>query len=97
MANPAAYWRKKKRVFLFLNKIGTLVNFTKINNPPRGFGKHAYWVGIIEFEDGTRNMGQLVLEGKTPKVGATVKGVARKMRAVNVKEVINYGVKFKLL
>jgi len=97
MANPAAYWRKKKRVFLFLNKIGKLVSFTKINNPPQGFGKHAYWVGIIEFENGTKNTGQLVLEGKTPAVGATVKGVARKMRTVDEKEVINYGVKFKLV
>ena len=97
MTGPVVYWRRKKTAFLFLNKIGKLVSFTKINNPPQGFGKHPYWVGIIEFEDGKRKAGQLVLEGKMPKVGEMVKGIARKIKKTDSQEVINYGVKFKLL
>jgi len=97
MTSPVAYWRKKKTAFLLLNKIGKLVSFTKINNPPQGFGKHAYWVGIIEFEDGKRKTGQLILEGKIPKIGLEVIGVVRKMKKTDNQEVINYGVKFKLV
>ena len=97
MISPVVYWRNKKTAFLFLNKIGKLVSFTKINNPPQGFGKHPYWVGIIEFDDGVRKTGQLVLEGKMPQVGVSVKGVIRKTRKVEPQEVISYGVKFKLL
>ena len=97
MANPAIYWRKKKAAFAFLNKTGTLVSFTKINHPPKGFGKHAYWVGVIEFNGGEKKIGQLVLEGKEPKFGAEVLGVARKIKETNKEEVISYGVKFKIL
>jgi len=97
MASPAVYWRKKKTTFLFLNKKGTLLSFTKINNPPKGFGKQAYWVGIVEFPEGTNQIGQLILEGKEPKIGQAVIGVIRKTRQPNNEEVITYGVKFKLL
>ena len=97
MINPVADWRNKKKTFLFLNKIGTLISFTKINNPPKGFGKHAYWVAIVEFEEKKRKIGQLILEGKKPSVGGKVIGVARKLKKANKEEIISYGVKFKLL
>jgi len=97
MTSPALYWRKKKTAFLFLNKTGKLISFTKINNPPQGFGKYPYWVGIIEFEDGTRTTGQLVLEGEKPKIGEKVRGIVRKIKKENDQEVISYGVKFKLV
>jgi len=97
MTSPVAYWRNKKDAFLFLNKIGELVSFTKINNPPKNFGKHAYWVGIVDFGNGEKKTGQLIAEGKTPKIGAKVIGVVRKTRKANSEDVINYGVKFKIL
>ena len=79
MESPVVYWRNKKAAFLFLNKIGELISFTKINNPPQGFGKHAYWVAIVKFDE-KKKVGQLILEGKEPKIGAKVIGVARKTR-----------------
>jgi len=97
MTSPVVYWRNKKNAFSHLNKVGRLISFTKIHNPPIGFGKHAYWVGIVEFSAGEKKTGQLVLEGKTPKIDAQVIGIARKPRKEDTKSVISYGVKFKLL
>jgi len=101
MTNPANYWRNKKETFSHLNKIGTLISFTHIHNPPKDFGKNSYWVGIIEFDTGNNTKklitGQLVIEQSTPKIGAQVIGVVRKTRKANSESVIPYGVKFKLL
>ena len=97
MISPVVYWRNRKKSFLFLNKIGKLVSFTQIKNAPKGFGKHAYWVGIVEFGKGERKIGQLILEGKKPTIGRKIIGVVRKIKETNEQEVINYGVKFKLI
>ena len=97
MTNPAAYWRNKKENFLYLHKTGTLVSCTQIHHPPKGFGKQAYWVGIIQLDSGEKTTGQLILEGNTPQNGAQVIGVVRKTRKADTESVIEYGVKFKVL
>ena len=97
MRSPISAWRKTKTTYRYLGKKGLIVSFTKVINPPAGFGRLPYWVGIIEFPDGERQTSQLVLEGKEPKVGGKVIGIVRKIGQVGKEEIINYGVKFKLL
>lgn len=97
MISPISQWREKKKEYQYLDKIGRIISFTKIANPPQGFGKLPYWVAVIEFKNKERKTGQLVLEGKKPKIGAKVRGVIRIINQPNKEEIINYGIKFKLI
>ena len=96
MLSPIAQWRNKEK-YKYLGKIGKIVSFTKINNPPDGFGDFPYYAGIIKLTNGEKKIAQLVLESKVPKIGDRVKGVIRKIGIQDKEAIINYGVKFKLI
>ena len=96
MKSPIAQWRNKEK-YKYLGKRGKIVSFTKVNNPPKGFGKIPYYVGIVKFKNGQKKTGQLVLEGKKPKINSKVKGIIRRIGTPGKEEIINYGVKFKLI
>lgn len=97
MKSPIAIWRRKRKDYQFLGKTGKIVSFSKVFNPPEGFGKLPYYVAVVEFKAGKRKIGQLVLEGKEPKIGAKVGVVIRRIGQPGLEEVINYGIKFKLI
>ncbi|MFC1711019.1 hypothetical protein ACFLZ1_00375 [Patescibacteria group bacterium] len=97
MINTISNWRKKKQEYQYLGKIGKIISFTKISNPPKGFGKLPYYVAILEFKNKEKKTGQLVLEGKMPKIGAKALAILRIVGIAKRNEIINYGIKFKLL
>lgn len=97
MINPISYWREQQKEYQYLDKIGRIISFTKINNPPKGFGKRPYYAGIIEFKNQDSRTGQFVLEGKKPKIGGQVKGIIRIIGQSGKNGIINYGIKFKLV
>jgi len=95
MRSPISNWRDKEK-YKYLGKTGKIVGFTKINNPPKGFGKVPYYVGIIEMRGGKKLTAQLVLEGKKPEIGGKARGIIRRIGIPDKEEIINYGVKFKI-
>ncbi|HUV47145.1 MAG TPA: hypothetical protein VMW29_03355 [Candidatus Bathyarchaeia archaeon] len=97
MQSPIVYWRERKKEYRFLDRVGKLVSFTKIFNPPAGFEPWPYYSAIAEFRNGLKKTGQLVLEGKKPKIGGKVLGVIRRIGLQDKSGIINYGIKFKLL
>ena len=96
MRSPISNWRNKER-YQYLGKTGKIVSFTKINNPPKGFGRVPYYVAMVEFKNGKKKTGQLVLKGEELKIGAKVKAVIRIIETPDKEGIINYGVKFKVL
>ncbi len=97
MKNPILNWRQQKQKYQLLGKQGRIVSFTKITNPPQGFGLLPYHVAIVDFGKQGKQTGQLVLEGKIPVRGGRVRAVLRIIGRQDSKELINYGVKFKLI
>ncbi len=61
---------------------GTILSFTTIHNPPKGFGSDAYTVALIEKEDGTKVMAQMTPESAPPAIGAIVAPRMRKIRTM---------------
>jgi uncharacterized OB-fold protein len=96
MINPISYWRDKKENLKYLNKTGKIVSFSRIVNPPQGFGLKPYYVAVLEF-NGQKTTGQLVTEAKQPEVGTLVKGILRILNQPDKKGIVNYGVKFKVI
>ena len=96
MSSPIANWRNKEK-YRYLGRTGRIISFTRVNNPPKGFGKLPYYIGIIEFNHSQRKSGQLVLEGKKPKIGVKVMGIIRRIGIPDKEGIINYGIKFKLI
>lgn len=80
-----------------MEKKGKIVSFSKVFNPPEGFGKLPFYVAVVEFKTGKRKIGQLVLEGKEPKIGAKVRAVIRRIGRPGQEEIIDYGIKFKVV
>ena len=97
MNSPIISWRENKKNYQFLGKTGKVSSFTQILNPPEGFGKLPYWVAIVQLNHGKKLVAQLVLDGKKPKIGVRVKAVLRIIGQPEKEEIINYGVKFKLI
>lgn len=97
MKSPIAAWRSKRKEYQFLGKTGKMISFTRIFDPPEGFGKLPYFVAVVELKNGQRRTGQLVLEGKEPKIGARVEGVVRRIGQPGPEEIIRYGIKFKVI
>ena len=52
---------------------------------------------MVEFKNGRKKTGQLVIEGEELKIGARVKAVIRIIGIPGKEEIVNYGVKFKLI
>jgi len=95
MKNPIRKWRTKDK-YQYLGKTGKIVSFTKVNNPPAGFGNLPYYVGVIKIVK-EQITGQLVIEGEKPKIGKKVKGILRIIGDAKNEEIINYGIKFLVL
>jgi uncharacterized OB-fold protein len=95
MKNPIRKWRTKAK-YQHLGKTGKIVSFTKVNNPPAGFGNLPYYVGVIKIAK-EQITSQLVVEGEKPAIGKQVKGILRIIGQAKNEEIINYGVKFKVI
>jgi uncharacterized OB-fold protein len=97
MISPISHWRTKEKEYQYLGKTGKIISFTKIINPPKGFGSLPYYVAVVEFSKREKRIAQLILEGKKPKIGGKVKGMIRIIGQPDKEGIINYGIKFKLI
>ena len=69
----------------------TLLTYTELWTVPKGIEQLPLFLGILEFENGTRVLGQL--ESKKIEIGMKFKPVWSKIRKINGKEI--YGFKFE--
>lgn len=106
MNSPVTIWRQHKNLHNFLSRIGKIVVWTKIFVSPAGFEHQVpYLVGIIQFENGDRMPLQIVdcHEKDLPagrqglKQSQKVITVIRKIGKAGSSEVIEYGLKAKLI
>lgn len=99
MISPVKIWRRQKEIRKILGKKGKIISWTKIFGPPVQFKKLApYFVVLVEFEDKTRIVGQLVdFEKGRINEGDGVVAVLRKTKEIDEEDIIPYGVKFKLI
>ena len=99
MNSPIKTWRNSKNQHKYLGKKGKIVSFTQINAGPVGFENQTpYWAGIIELEDGERIAGVLIaVRNQKPKASNKTIGILRIMRDVGEEEVVEYGVKWKII
>ena len=61
---------------------GTVLSFTTVRHPPKGFGTEPYRVALIELDDGRKVMAQLTVESPEPTIGARVSPTMRKVRTM---------------
>ncbi|MBU0619301.1 OB-fold domain-containing protein [Patescibacteria group bacterium] len=98
MNSPIKAWRKAKNNCLYLGKKGRVISCTLVNYPPKDYIQWApYWTGVIELNSGKRVVSQLVVSNKQPKEGDWVIGVFRQLKPPLKAEIIEYGVKFKII
>lgn len=61
---------------------GTILSFTTVRHPPAGFGTEPYTVALIQLQNGTKTLAQLMRGGVTPTIGASVIPHMRKIRTM---------------
>jgi uncharacterized OB-fold protein len=95
MISPVKIWRRQKKVRELLGRTAQVLTYTNVVVPPLAQKSFApYVVVLVEFEDKTRAVGQLV-DTHEIKIGDTVVSILRKVREPSDDGVIAYGVKFK--
>lgn len=96
MNNSIKNWRQTKNINQRVGKIGKVISWTKVNMAPSGFENEVpYYVGLIEFQKGQREMLQFVDFDKEPVIGDTIITVIRRIGKPKPAEVIFYGIKAK--
>lgn len=99
MISPVKIWRRQKEIRKILGKKGKIVSWTKIFVAGEEFKKLApYFVVMVEFDDKTKAVGQLVdFDKEKVNIGEKVIAILRKIKDVKEEDVIPYGIKFKLI
>lgn len=95
--SPVKVWRKQKKLSKQIGLKGKIVSFTYVRVAPVDYIPQApYPVVIVELEDQSRLIGQLVdYEMEDLKMGREVVSVIRRVRTEEKEEVIPYVIKFK--
>ena len=95
---PVTFWRSQEKLSQQIGVVGTIVSYSLIAVPPRGFTMSApYYIALIALADKTRLTAQIIeTPGKTVKTGSKVIGVMRKLHPQSVEDIIPYIIKFKL-
>ena len=93
MKSTVKIWRETKDRYKHLSKMGRVVSWSKIYQPPKDFGSESYIAVMVEVSKNLRVVGQLV--GKEIKKGDVVMGVLRRLREQGGSGVIEYGVKWR--
>ncbi len=80
-----------------LSETGTVVSWTVINNPPKGYERYApYVVALIRLDDGAQILSQVVdVEPEEMRVGLRVEATFRRVREDGSSGIIEYGYKFR--
>lgn len=98
MSSPVQIWRQHKKLNAYLNQTGKILVWTKVLVPPAGFEHEApYLVGIVQLDKERLPLQIVDCEEKDLKINRVVKIVVRKIGKVRSEDVIEYGLKAKLL
>lgn len=98
MSNAIYCWRSSKERYRFLNRQGKILSLTEIYTPVGAVkDDFPYFVALVKFDNGERALGQIVSENFFPKIGNKVIGVLRRLQKPQKKDVVEYGVKFKVI
>lgn len=106
MSSPVTVWRHHKNIKNYLGKHGKIIVWTKVFVAPAGYEHEApYFVAIVEFAPsagsglaGKKMPLQIVdYEGKELQVNQKITTVVRRLGKVKLDEVIEYGIKAKLV
>lgn len=99
MQSPVKIWRNQKRIASLLGKTGSILTWTIVRVPPGDFMDQApYPVVLVEFDDKTRLMCQLVdYDASHLRFGQPVITVIRRVMQPDMDGVIPYGIKAKPL
>jgi uncharacterized protein len=97
MTNPIKTWRKQKQTRPLLGKKGTIITWTTIFvSAPEFKEQTPYNVALVQLEDGEKVYGQVV-DTKEVKIGQEVESVLRIVKKGSAEDIIEYGMKFKLV
>ena len=99
MINTIQSWRESSRRYQNLGKTGKIISLTFVQTAVTGFSSWLpYYVAIIKLDKGEKVTGQLVDAARPePKINDRVIGVLRRTREPGKEEIIEYGVKWKLI
>lgn len=99
MSSPVTVWRHHKNIKNYLGKQGKVIVWTKVFVAPAGYEHEApYFVAMIQFKDGKKMPLQIVdYEGTELKRNQKIITVVRRLGKVKLDEVIEYGIKAKLI
>ncbi len=99
MRSSPKIWRNNKNISAFLNMKGRIISWTVVKTPPADFVENvSYTIVLIEMQNGLKTTLELVDSGnKTIDFGAKVTTVVRKIGNLNKEEIIEYGIKAKLI
>ena len=99
MKSPVTIWRKQKKDAPILGMKGKVVTWTKIMvAPPKFQAFTPYVVVLVELENKEKVYGQLVdFEEKDIVINKKVTAVLRRTASVGKNDLIEYGVKFRLV
>ena len=80
-----------------LSETGTVLSWTVIQHPPKGYEKYApYVVALIKLDDGVQILSQVVdVEPEEMRVGLRVEATFRRVREDGSSGIIEYGYKFR--
>jgi uncharacterized OB-fold protein len=96
--NSVKIWRQAKKNYQYLGKKGKIISCTRVNNAPEDYSPWVpYWAGLVDIGKGQRVAVQMVLETQSLKVGDRVIGVLRRLKPPKKGEIIEYGVKYKVI
>jgi len=96
MKSPVKIWREKEERCKYLDRVGRVVSFTKIYEPPNGLKGRCTVVMVKVNKE--KVVGQLVdCKNDSLEIGDKVVGVIRRLGESLDQEVIEYGVKWKRL
>lgn len=97
MTNPIQTWRKQKEIRPLLGKQGKVITWTKIFvSAPEFKEQTPYNVALVQLENGEKVYGQIV-DTQEVNIGQTVESVLRIVKKGDNEDIIEYGLKFKLV
>jgi uncharacterized OB-fold protein len=95
---PASIWRQHKKLHSYLNQIGKLIVWTKIYVAPEGFEHQTpYIVGIVQLNGEKLPLQIVDCDEEDLKINQKVQIVIRKIGKAKSDDVIEYGLKAKIL
>lgn len=100
MNSPTKIWRDSKKIKDLLGMKGEILTWTKIYAPPQGFEDYTpYFVAIVKLENGVKIPLQIVDLESDGQIdyGKRIVTIVRRLGKVGKNEVIEYGLKGKII